>query len=294
VAAGLFSIDWQAKVSTHEPKERLVSTDGKPKEKLARSELAQTQKASEREGSFDMFGMLAGNVPPGGRALVITRWNEDKNKVASVRNAYEALGIDVVDEPSPTIENVQPEQRAEAAIYPSRWMSEKISLIALAHMLALKKASEFKEDWTLILEEDARPLPIGTDKWIKGFKSAWERLRDRDVAMVRLGWCGGSNSEVEDVGDGFQLVQNAIDHGVCTTGYIVNKHYIPRILQTFPVKKPVDLVWQKTLFQDPELKDKIYSITRKGAEEMYAGWTNPDINQHGIIAQNRRDNPSPQ
>jgi hypothetical protein len=271
----------------------LTSRDD-PSLRLTRSELIRSQKVSEQEGAFSLFGMVSGNVPPGGQAIVITRWDEDAAKVASVRNAYEALGIDVVVQASPTDTNVHPKELAEAAIFPGPHMSPKESMIALAHMMALKKGSESEGNWTLILEEDARPLPIGKDRWLAGFNACWNRLLKRDVAMVRLGWCGGGhNAEVEDLDDGFQLLhhiagKDGSDEGICTTGYIVNKKYISRILETFPVKVAIDIVWHDTLLKDPEFTDKVYSITRKGADAMYRKWTFPDIDQHGLIAQSRR------
>jgi len=288
------------------------STMGASKEKLMRSESRRAQNVRKRSAHDTMqlfadIGMhkplletLVG-LPPGIRTLVLTRRDENATKIASAHNAFDALGIDFVQQPCPaTIDNVSSEMLATAAV---PRLFKHGAMVALAHMRALQKASEFEEPWTLIMEDDARPLPIAKNMWLAGFNAAWKRILMRDVAMVRLGWCEfePSEPEVEFVGNGIQLVhhinvkahteEEQIDEGECLTAYIVNKQYISSFLEVFPVDTSIDVAWRNRLLDDPSFSSKVYSITHEDAVAMYKGWAKFD--QHGLIAQDQRDFPRP-
>jgi len=265
----------------------------------------EVEASAHNEALGQLVHMMAGRVPPGGHAVLISL-EEKPERAASTRKALGPVDIDFLSMPA-----VDSKSADHAALYSAcdfeNWkgaLSNGGRAIAASHKKALELAATRPEPFTLILEDDAGLLPVPPKDWLQGFDAAWQRLQHRDVAVVRLGWCqfNGGTPEVEALGNGFQLVHHirakagdpeaphGINDGLCTTGYIVNKKYVHDILRAFPCHEPVDLFYGHTLFNTPPFTDKVWSITHENSTKLFNGWAK--FEQHGLLAQRQQLLPS--
>mmetsp|Transcript_21990 Transcript_21990/g.38694 ORF Transcript_21990/g.38694 Transcript_21990/m.38694 type:complete len:335 (-) Transcript_21990:90-1094(-) len=245
--------------------------------------------------------LASGGVPPGGHAIMITTRDKAAERAAYMKKLLEPLGTDMDVLIGTEYNATQEELRSACAIeaYPDA-LNPGIQAIAASQKRALKMALARKENWTLIFEDDIELLPVPTSQWLEAFNKAWGRLKYRDVAVVRLGWCAFTKTQPtdpEDLGNGFELWRKqkttnihdpeapwGINNGACTTANIFNKEYVKEILgEFFKCHEPVDLFYAHNFFNKPPFSDKVYAITHRDSAQMFKGWTT--FPQMGLVAQ---------
>jgi len=244
-----------------------------------------------------------GKVPPGGHAIVISMATSPE-RAAFVHKSLTPLGVDLVDMQAISDKTATREELHSACgfeKYPGA-LSDGTRAIAASHKKALQLAAERAENWTLIVEDDVAPLPIPHNEWLAGFDDAWQRLKKRDPAVVRLGWCqfNGGTPEVEYLANGFQIVHRikagshdpeapqGINNGLCSTAYIVNKKHVHEMIKAFPgCHEPLDLFYAHELFNKKPFSNKVWSITHQNSSKLFKGWR--DFEQHGLLAQKPSD-----
>jgi GR25 family glycosyltransferase involved in LPS biosynthesis len=250
----------------------------------------------------DFMHKAVGKVPPGGHAIVISLATSPE-RAAFVHKSLSPLGVDLVDMQAVTEHSTREELHSACGFekYPGA-LTDESRARAASHKKALVMAAERKENWTLILEDDVAPLPIPHEQWLAGFDAAWQRLKHRDPAVVRLGWCqfNGGKPEVENLENGFQIIHRimagrhdreapeGINNGLCSTAYIVSKKYVHQMIQAFPgCHEPLDLFYAHELFNKKPFSNKVWSITHQNSTKMFKAWR--DFEQHGLIAQKPAD-----
>lgn len=198
----------------------------------------------------------------------------------------------------------------EAAVCPSRTglgcTSVTEQAIAESHRRALLHAQKRKHEWTAILEDDT--VPVRPRRWDKAFRKAWAKVPGH-IKLVRLNWCSFpadypwgtlTNVVMVDAGE-FQLTNwtgyepgKFYRPGGCTSGYMVHRDVIPRILKLFPCCCAFDCCLQHDLWEQPSKEggspfglDLMISMDAWGSTEYAQDFAN--LVQNGVLVQDRRE-----
>mmetsp|Transcript_141793 Transcript_141793/g.272268 ORF Transcript_141793/g.272268 Transcript_141793/m.272268 type:complete len:383 (-) Transcript_141793:202-1350(-) len=189
---------------------------------------------------------------------------------------------------------------------------------AESHHRALELAQYRKDNWTLILEDDA--VPLEPETWQANFKLAWAKIPPF-AKIVRLGWCSFPAvgvvpvvpvnavhmPDAYDWAGNFSIVRSVknqetgdYEAGFCTTAYMVHRDAIPDMLGLFPCCCGSDCCFSGGLFNNPRdpsgvegdtwgFKNMV-SIDMQGSAESTIGWNrHKGMYQFGPIVQDNRE-----
>lgn len=175
--------------------------------------------------------------------------------------------------------------------------------IAESHRRALLKAHKRKSEWTAILEDDA--VPVRPKRWDRAFRKAWAKVPP-GIQLLRLSWCSfpadypwGTLTNVVKLDAGeFQLTNwtgyepgRFYRPGGCSSGYMVHKDLIPRLLKLFPCCCAFDCCLQHDFLEQPGTNEPLgvelmLSMDAWGSTEYAKDFAN--LVQNGVLVQDRR------